>query len=111
MDARTRICEISASDARQWQEAGALLIDVREAEDFCTAHAEGAISLSRGVLEMKIEEVVPNIATPLVLYCGGGNRSALAVDSLQEMGYSNAVSLAGGFKAWKEQQLPTVEGA
>ena len=67
----------------------------------------GALPMSRGTIELKIEEKAPDTATPIVLYCGGGSRSALAAESLARMGYTNVSSLAGGFKAWKDQGLPT----
>lgn len=106
-DAKTRVREVSPAEARQLQERGALLVDVREAEEFAKEHAAGATHLSRGVLEMKIEQAAPDVARPIVCYCGGGNRSALAADNLQRMGYTNVASLAGGFKAWKDQGLGT----
>ena len=108
-DAKTRIREVSPAEARELHSHGALLIDVREAEEFAKGHAAGALHLSKGVLEMKIEETAPDLAKPIVCYCGGGNRSALAADNLQRMGYINVSSMAGGFKAWKEQGLG-VEG-
>jgi rhodanese-related sulfurtransferase len=104
-DAKTRIREVSAAEARDVQARGGLLIDIRETEDFAKEHAAGAIHLSKGVLEMKIEKTAPDIATPIVCYCGGGNRSALSADNLQKMGYTNVASMTGGFKAWKEQGL------
>jgi len=104
-DAKTRIREVSPAEARDIAARGGLLIDIRETEDFAKAHAAGAIHLSKGVLEMKIEETAPNLAKPIVCYCGGGNRSALAADNLQKMGYTNVASLTGGFKAWKELGL------
>jgi rhodanese-related sulfurtransferase len=105
-DAKSRVCEITPAEARQWQADGAVLIDVRESEEFANGHAEGAIHLSRGVLELRIEETVSDPATAVVCYCGGGSRSALAADNLQKMGYTNVASLAGGFKAWKQAGLP-----
>jgi len=66
-----------------------------------------AIHLSRGVIELKIEDAAPDLATPIICYCGGGSRSALTVESLQRMGYKNAYSMTGGFNSWKEQRLPT----
>jgi rhodanese-related sulfurtransferase len=81
--------------------SGGLLIDVREADEFSKEHAIGARHLSRGVLEMKIEEVEPDVNRPIVCYCGGGNRSALAAESLKRMGYSSVSSMGGGFKAWR----------
>lgn len=105
--AKSQIHEISAQAALTRKQAGALLIDVREADDYRKEHAAGAISISRGVLEMRIEEAAPELGTPIVCYCGGGSRSALAVESLQRMGYTNAVSMSGGFKDWRERKLPT----
>ena len=106
-DAKTRIREVTATEAAQRHKDGALLIDVRESEDFSKEHAAGALHLSRGTLELKIEEQAPDTAAPIICYCGGGSRSALAAESLQKMGYTNVASLAGGFKAWKDQGLPT----
>ena len=101
-DAKSRIQEVSATEAAQRQAQGAVLIDVRESEDFSNEHAAGAIHLSKGVVELKIEQTVPDPTKPIVCYCGGGSRSALVADNLQKMGYQNVASLAGGFKAWKE---------
>lgn len=106
-DAKSRIQEVSASDAAQRKSQGATLIDVREADDFAKEHAADAVHLSKGVVELKIEETVPDLAMPIVCYCGGGSRSALVADNLQKMGYQNVSSLAGGFKAWKDAGLPT----
>jgi len=106
-EAKAKIREVTAAEARQRQEGGTMLIDVREAEEFAKEHAAGAVHLSRGTLELKIEEKAPDTATPIVCYCGGGSRSALAAESLQRMGYTNVASLIGGFKAWKDQSLPT----
>lgn len=105
-DAKTRIKEITPKEASEQQKAGAILIDVRETEDFAKEHAAGAVHMSRGTIELKIEEKVPDTASPIICYCGGGSRSALAADNLQKMGYTNVVSMAGGFKSWKEQGLP-----
>ncbi len=106
-DAKTRIREVPATEASQQQAQGAVLIDVRESDEFAAGHIPGAIHLSKGVLELRIEETVPNTSTPIMCYCGGGSRSALAADNLQKMGYSNVASMAGGFKAWKNDGLPT----
>jgi rhodanese-related sulfurtransferase len=110
-EAKARIQEISASDASQQKQAGALLIDVREQDEFAKGHAQGAIPLSRGIVELKIEDLAPDLATPIICYCGGGSRSALVADNLQKMGYTNVRSLAGGFKAWKDQSLPFEESS
>jgi rhodanese-related sulfurtransferase len=106
-DAKSRIREVSATEAAREQAAGAVLIDVREVEEFQHGHAAGAIHISRGVLELQIEELVSDEATPILLYCGGGSRSALSADSLQQMGYKNVASVAGGFRAWAMHGLPT----
>jgi phage shock protein E len=106
IDAKTRIQEISAEDAAKRQSTGALLIDVRETEDFEKEHAKGAVHLSKGVVEMKIEQEAPDTAVEIICYCGGGSRSALVADNLDKMGYENVRSMIGGFKAWKEAGLP-----
>jgi rhodanese-related sulfurtransferase len=105
-EAKTRVKQISPREAHQQHKAGAVLVDVREREEFVKDHATGATHLSRGVLELKIEEAVPDPATPIICYCGGGGRSALAADSLQKMGYTNVASMAGGLKGWKQEGLP-----
>jgi phage shock protein E len=104
-EAQRQVHEVSAAEAGEVYENGGLLIDVREADEFAKEHAAGAKHLSRGVLEMKIEEMEPDVEREIVCYCGGGKRSALAAESLQRMGYHNVASLAGGFKAWKEAGL------
>jgi rhodanese-related sulfurtransferase len=106
-DAKTRVREVSPTQARDVQQQGGLLIDVREADEFAKGHAPGARHINRGVLELRIEDAAPDLATPIVCYCGGGGRSALAADNLQKMGYTNVASLAGGFKSWKDNGLPT----
>ena len=105
--AKENVREVSPEDAQREAAAGAKLIDVREADEFARQSAPGAIHLSKGVLELKIEDAVPDTGTPIICYCGGGSRSALAAESLQRMGYTNVASMAGGFKAWKAQNLPT----
>ncbi len=104
-EAQRHVREISAAEAGEVYENGGLLIDVREGDEFAKEHAAGAKHLSRGVLEMKIEETAPDANQAIVLYCGGGKRSALAAESLGRMGYANVSSLIGGFKAWKEAGL------
>ncbi len=106
-EAKSRVREVSAREALEKQQQGALLIDVREGEEFANSHATGARHLSRGVIELKIEEAATDLAAPIVCYCGGGGRSALVAESLQRMGYTNVASLAGGFKAWTSEGLPT----
>lgn len=106
--AKRNVTEISAADARKQAEAGeAVLIDVREESDWHDGHAHGATHLSRGVIELEIEEQIPDVKKPIICYCGGGSRSALVAESLQKMGYENVRSLAGGLRAWKEAGLPT----
>ncbi|MBX3734692.1 MAG: sulfurtransferase [Verrucomicrobiae bacterium] len=99
--ARSGIREIRPEEARQRLAANpaALLVDVREESEWAAGHAEGAIALGRGILERDIEARVPDRATELILYCGGGYRSALAAESLQRMGYTRVWSLAGGYRA------------
>jgi len=104
-EAKTHVKEVTPEEAKERQQAGTMLIDVREADEFAKEHATGAVHLSKGMLEVKIEEKVPDAATAMVLYCGGGNRSALAAENLQRMGYTNVASMIGGFKAWKEKGL------
>jgi len=106
-DAKTRVKEVSVTEAAKQQAAGAVLIDVRETDEFTKGHARGATPLSKGVVELRIEDTVPDINKEIVLYCGGGSRSALAADNLQKMGYTNVASMAGGFKAWKDAGLPS----
>src|SRR4051794_25527142 len=106
-DAKSRIREVSAADASKEQAGGAVLIDVRGREEFENGHAKGAVHLSKGIIELKIEEIAPSLSTPIICYCGGGSRSALAADNLQKMGYTNVASMAGGFRDWKNEGLPT----
>ena len=107
-EAKKNITEVSPGDAQQQTERGdAVLIDVREEEDWREDHAKGAKHLSRGIIELEIEEQVPDLKTPIICYCGGGSRSALVTESLQKMGYENVRSLAGGLRAWKEAGLPS----
>ena len=107
-EAKQHITEISPADAQQQVESGdAVLIDVREEGEWREDHAKGATNLSRGIIELEIEEQVPDLKQPIICYCGGGSRSALVAESLQKMGYENVRSLAGGFRAWKEAGLPS----
>ncbi len=107
-DAKQRITEISAQEAHeQVQRGGAVLIDVREEAEFRQGHAQGAKHLSKGVIEVEIEDQVADPNQVIIAYCGGGSRSALVADNLQKMGYSNVRSMAGGMRAWNEAGLPT----
>ena len=110
-DAKTRIKEVNVAETRERLAANrdGLLIDVREDGEWNEAHAAGAIHLGKGIIERDIETTVPDKSTELILYCGGGYRSALAADVLRQMGYTNVWSMAGGWKAWKVSGAP-VEG-
>ncbi|HEX4750862.1 MAG TPA: rhodanese-like domain-containing protein [Bryobacteraceae bacterium] len=107
-NAKTRIREIDIEGYKRWVAAGEAgqLVDVREDHEWETAHAEGAIHLSKGIIERDIEKTFPEKDTKLVLYCGGGYRSALATDNLQKMGYTNVISLDGGWRAIEASGLP-----
>lgn len=109
-DAMTRVREITVAETLERQRAGARLIDVREDHEWQLAHAAGAEHLGRGIIERDIERTVPDKATELILYCGGGYRSALATDNLQRMGYTNVHSMTGGWHAWEEAGAPVEEG-
>ena len=108
-DARTRVREVSVEEARERVRRGALLLDVREDNEWERSHARGAEHMGRGVIERDIERRVPERGAELILYCGGGYRSALAADNLQRMGYTNVFSLAGGWRAWQEAGAPVEE--
>jgi rhodanese-related sulfurtransferase len=99
-EARARIQEATPAEAAALIEAGAVVLDVREKDEFAAQHIEGAVNVSRGVLEMRVPDVIPDKSAPVVCYCGGGNRGALAADTLQKMGYRNVVSIAGGLTGY-----------
>ena len=101
-DAKTRIKEIELETLQARLDAGATLIDVRETSEFDEQHIPEAMHLSKGVIEVKIESTISDKDQEIILYCGGGSRSALAADNLQKMGYNNVYSLAGGFRGWSE---------
>ena len=107
-DSKTRIKEITMVETRERlsNNPAAKLVDVREDNEWDDAHAAGAIHLGKGIIERDIEATVPDKSTELILYCGGGYRSALAADVLQTMGYTNVWSMAGGWKAWKDSGAP-----
>ncbi len=111
-DAKSRIRETTVKDVRADLDSGAefVLIDTREDSEWNAVHAAEAIHLSKGIIERDIERAVPAESTKLVLYCGGGYRSALATDALQRMGYANVYSLAGGWRAWKAAGMPVETG-
>ena len=105
-DAKSRIRQIDIGQYQKAPREGHILIDTREDREWDAGHAAGAIHLSKGVIERDIEAEVPDKSRALVLYCGGGYRSALVADSLRRMGYTNAISLGGGWRAWNEAGLP-----
>jgi rhodanese-related sulfurtransferase len=108
--AKKNVTEISPTDAAAAVKSGAaVLVDVRDKEEWEEEHVPGAIHLSRGTMEWQIEEKIPDPNAMIICHCGGGGRSALAAESLQKMGYKNVRSMAGGFKAWKTLGLPTTK--
>jgi len=107
-DAKSRVKECTVADvvARQASGDTFILVDVREESEYAAGHAAGAVHIGKGVIERDLETKVPDSTTPLVLYCGGGYRSALAADAAQKMGYTNVISMDGGWRAWTEKGLP-----
>ena len=107
-EARPRVREVTVDEARTRlaQNASAVLMDVREDAEWMAGHASKAVHLGKGILERDIESVVPDKQDSIVLYCGGGYRSALAADALQQMGYENVLSMDGGIRAWREAGFP-----
>ncbi|MGO8815228.1 MAG: rhodanese-like domain-containing protein [Terriglobia bacterium] len=110
-DAKTRIQETNSQEVKQGLDSKETftLIDVREDSEWAKGHLPGAIHLCKGIIERDIENTVPSKATPIVLYCGGGFRSALAADNLQKMGYVNVFSMDGGWRGWTDAGYPTVK--
>lgn len=111
-DAKTRVREIDINQykALQEQQDPHILVDVREDGEWEAGHVAGAQHLSKGIIERDIEKTVPDRSTKLILYCGGGFRSALAADNLQKMGYENVISLDGGWRALQSSGLPLASG-
>ena len=107
-DARSRVKETNADEIKHRLDRGDefLLIDVREESEFAKEHLPGAIHLGKGIIERDIESRVPDLNSEMVLYCGGGFRSAMAADNLQKMGYTNVLSMDGGIRVWREKSLP-----
>ena len=105
---RERVKEQTVSEVKARLDQGESFhfLDVREDREFATDHAKGARHLGKGIIERDIETVIPDKESPIVLYCGGGFRSVLAADALQQMGYGNVVSMAGGIRAWREAGYP-----
>ena len=107
-EAKSRVKEIDLAGYRKMREAGEvhLLVDTREDSEWTAGHVAGAVHLSKGIIERDIETKVPDKGATLVLYCGGGFRSALVADNLRQMGYTNAISLDGGWRGLKDSGLP-----
>jgi rhodanese-related sulfurtransferase len=107
-DAKTRIREITTEQTKEKMEAGTLpfLVDVREESEYIVARLPGATHLGKGIIERDIEAAIPDKQAQIILYCGGGYRSALAADNLQKMGYTNVLSMDGGFRDWKKSGYP-----
>ena len=109
-EAKKNVTEISPEDAAaKMQNKEAVIIDVRDKDEYDEDHIPNAVHLSRGTIELDIEEKVPDPNAVIICHCGGGGRSALAAESLQKMGYQNVRSMAGGLKAWKAAGLPTTQ--
>jgi rhodanese-related sulfurtransferase len=107
-DAKTRVRETNVDAVKKRMERGEkfILVDTREESEFANDHLPGAIHLGKGVIERDIEARVPDVGAEIVLYCGGGFRSALAADNLQKMGYTNVISMDGGIRDWRERKYP-----
>ena len=108
-DAKRRVREVSCDEVKRMLDRGQQfeLVDTREESEFARGHLPNARHLSKGVIERDIETAIPDTSTAIVLYCGGGFRSALAADNLQKMGYTNVVSMDGGWREWTEKDYPT----
>jgi rhodanese-related sulfurtransferase len=111
-DAKAQVKECTVEDVKRRLDAGErfTLVDVREESEYAAGHLPGAVHMSKGVIERDVETKVPDPATPLVLYCGGGYRSALAADNLQKMGYTAVLSMDGGIREWREKGYPLARG-
>jgi rhodanese-related sulfurtransferase len=111
-DAKSRICETHVEEVKRRLDAKEpfTLIDVREESEWVKGHLPSAVHMCKGIIERDIEKAVPDKATLIVLYCGGGYRSVLAAYNLQKMGYSNVISMDGGWRGWQEAGYPTVKG-
>lgn len=106
--ARSRVRECNVEDVKKRMDAGDrfYLVDVREESEFAASHLPGAIHIGKGVIERDIETKIPDLDADIVLYCGGGYRSVLAANALQEMGYTNVISMDGGFRGWTDVSHP-----
>jgi rhodanese-related sulfurtransferase len=112
-DAKTRVRETNVEAVKKKMDRGEkfTLVDVREESEFAKDHLPGAIHLGKGIIERDIEARVPDLKSEIVLYCGGGFRSALAADNLQKMGYTNVISMDGGIRDWREKGFPLTKGS
>jgi rhodanese-related sulfurtransferase len=112
-DAKTRVRETTVDEIKKKMDRGGkfILVDVREESEFAKDHLPGAIHLGKGIIERDIEARVPDLGAEIVLYCGGGFRSALAADNLQKMGYTNVISMDGGIRDWREKRYPLTKGS
>jgi rhodanese-related sulfurtransferase len=110
-DAKTRVKEADFRDIKKRLDAGEklIIVDTREDNEWTRGHVPGALHLGKGIIERDIEQTIPDKNAPLVLYCGGGFRSALAADSLQKMGYKNVISMDGGWRGWTEAGFPVAK--
>lgn len=111
-ESRKKVKETNVPDVKRRIDAGEnfLLVDVREESEWAKGHLPGAVYMGRGVIERDIEQKIPDASTKLILYCGGGYRSALVAENLQKMGYHNVESMDGGWRGWLEAGLPTAKG-
>jgi rhodanese-related sulfurtransferase len=105
-DAKSRVKQIDIEQYKKMPREGHVLVDVREDNEWAAGHAAGAVHLGKGIIERDIETAIPDKSATIVLYCGGGFRSALAADALQKMGYKNPISLDGGWRAWNAAGMP-----
>jgi rhodanese-related sulfurtransferase len=110
-EAKKKVKETNVADVKRRQDAGEkfLLVDVREDNEWANGHLPGAVHMGKGIIERDIEQRVPDAGAKVILYCGGGFRSALVADNLQKMGYTNVESMDGGWKGWLDAGLPTAK--
>ena len=111
-ESKAKVEETNVEDVRRRMDAGEkfLLVDVREDNEWANGHLPGAVHMGRGIIERDIEGAIPDTNAKMILYCGGGFRSALVADNLQKMGYTNVESMDGGWKGWLAAGLPTTKG-
>ena len=111
-DAKSRVKQADYRDIKKRLDAGEklILVDTREDLEWANGRIPGAIHLGKGIIERDIEQTIPDRGAPIVLYCGGGFRSAIAADNLQKMGYTNVISMDGGWRGWNESGYPTTKG-